>query len=134
MLPLTRIQLLNFAAAGALVALTAASLPARADELLSNLGPVGPHEPILTTVGSKHVIAFYVPDSGHCAVNVVLWEKTDAGTDMTYSSARVRISLNPGQIVHIDSVENESLNLQCGDEAATLAVVGTSELVAFGIN
>ena len=52
MLSLTRIQLLSFAAAGALVALTIASIPAHADELAQNLGPDGPDEPILTTVGS----------------------------------------------------------------------------------
>lgn len=132
MFPLTRIQFLKFAAAGALVALTTASIPARSDELLANLGPVGPHEPILTTVGSKRIIAFYVPDSGRCAVNAVVWDNTDADTDMPYSAARVRSRLRPGQIVHIDSAENESLNLRCGDSAATLAVVDTGERIAFG--
>jgi len=118
MYPLTRIRFLRFAAAGALVALTAASTPARADELAQNLGPVGPHKPILTTVGSKRVIVFYVPDDGHCAVNVVVWDSIDADVD---SAARVRVSLSPRQMVHIDSVENKSLNLQCGDHAETLA-------------
>ena len=47
MFPLTRI--LSLAAAGALAAFTAASISARADELAQNLGPVGPHDPILTT-------------------------------------------------------------------------------------
>jgi len=32
--------------------LTAPNIPARADELVQNLGPVVPHEPILTAVGS----------------------------------------------------------------------------------
>ena len=51
MFPLT--GSLSLAAAGAILALTAASIPARADELAQNLGPVGPREPILTWVGSK---------------------------------------------------------------------------------
>ena len=119
MLPLTRIQFLSFAAAGALVALTA-STPVRADELAQSLGPVGPYEAILKTVGNKRVLAFYEPDNGHCAVNVVVWDKTDADTGMT-SAARVRVSLNPRQIVHIDSTDNKSINLQCGDDADTLA-------------
>ena len=118
MLPLTRIQFLSFAAAGALVALTA-STPVRADELAQSLGPVGPYEAILKTVGNKRVLAFYEPDNGHCAVNVVVWDKTDADTGMT-SAARVRVSLNPRQIVHIDSTDNKSINLQCGDDADTL--------------
>jgi hypothetical protein len=131
MFPLSRVQFLNFAAAGALVALTAAGTPARADELLANLGPVGPYEPLLTTFGSKRMVAFYVPDTGHCAVNAVIWENPNADTDMPYSSARVRISLRPGQIFHIDSAENQSLNLQCGDNAATLAL-DTGEFIAPG--
>jgi hypothetical protein len=34
-------------------------------------------------------------------------------------------------MVHIDSAE-KSLNLQCGDNAATLSIVGTSELIPAG--
>ena len=41
MFPLT--GSLSLAAAGAILALTAASMPARADELAQNLGPVHPH-------------------------------------------------------------------------------------------
>jgi hypothetical protein len=119
MLPLTRIQFLSFAAAGALVALIAASTPARANELAQSLGPVGPNEPILMTLDGKRVIAFYVRDVGHCVVNSVLWDTTGADAH----AARVRISLEPGQIVHIDSA-GKSLNLQCGDNAATLFVAG----------
>ena len=92
----------------------------RADEPAESLRPVGPYEAILTTVGNKRVLAFYEPDNGHCAVNVVVWDKTDADTGRT-SAARVRVSLNPRQIVHIDSTDNKSINLQCGDDADTLA-------------
>ena len=54
----------RLAAVGTVVIAGALSLPVRADELVQNLGPVGPHDPILTTVGSKRVIAFYTPDGG----------------------------------------------------------------------
>jgi hypothetical protein len=87
MFPLTRS--LSLAAAGAVVAL-AASIPARADELAQNLGPVGPREPILTTVGSKRVIAFYWPEGGNCAVHVVMWNPTDVNAEST--AGRWRIS------------------------------------------
>ena len=128
MYPLTRSRFLGFAAAGAL-ALAVASIPARADELAQNLGPVGPNEPILTTVGSKRVIAFYVPGGGHCSINVVVWDRTDASGG---SAARVRVTLNPRQMVHIDSADNKSINLQCGDFAETLALVDTSKMIAAG--
>ena len=131
MFPLSRIQFLQFAAVGTLVVLCALATPTRADELAQALGPVGPHEPILTVVGSKRVIAFYVPGSDRCALHAVVWDNTDANTNR--SAARVRISLEPGQIVHIDSAENETLNLQCGSDAETLSIVDNDELVAFGI-
>jgi hypothetical protein len=120
-------KLSRFATVGTLVVLGGYSLPARADELAQNLGPVGPNEPILTTVGSKRVIAFYEADGGHCGMNIVVWDRTDASGG---SAARVRVTLDPRQMVHIDSAENKSLNLQCGDTADTLAIVGTSKLIA----
>jgi hypothetical protein len=57
--------------------------------------------------------------AGQHELNVVVWDKTDAETGRT-SAARVRVSLDPRQIVHIDSTDNKSINLQCGDDAYTL--------------
>jgi hypothetical protein len=128
MFPLSRI--LSFAAAGALIALTVASTPARADELVQNLGPVGPREPILTWVGSKRVIAFYSPDSGNCAVHVVVWNPTDVDAE---STAGFQATLNPRQMAHIETAENKSLYLQCGNNAERLAIVDTAELVVAGV-
>ena len=131
---LSRIQQLNFAAAVVVVVCTLGT-PARADELVQNLGPVGPHEAILTEVGSERVIAFYEPDNGRCAVHAVVFDKTDAYTGMT-TAARVRVSLNPREMVHIDSADNESvksLNLQCGENAEKLTIIDTDSLVASGI-
>jgi hypothetical protein len=130
MLPLSRIQLLSFAA-GVLIALTAASTPARADEMVQNLGPVGPNEAVLVTIGSTHLIAFFEPGGGRCALNAVVWDNltADAGT----SAKRVRVSIEPGQIVYIDTAEQQSLHLQCGSNAATLAVIDTDALSASGV-
>ena len=121
---LSRIQLLKFAAAGGVIVCTLGT-PARADELVQNLGPVGPHEAILTEVGSERVIAFYEPDNGRCAVHAVVFDKTDAYTGMT-TAARVRVSLNPRQTTSIDSVGDKSLTLKCGDDAETLAIVDSN--------
>ena len=131
---LRRIQLLKFAAAGVVVVCTLGT-PALADELVQNLGPVGPHEAILTEVGIERVIAFYEPDNGRCAVHAVVFDKTDAYTGMT-TAARVRVSLNPREIVHIDSADNESvksLSLQCGENAEKLTIIDADSLVASGI-
>src|SRR4029077_2921298 len=131
----SRIQLSKFAAMGSLVVLSTLGTPTRADELAQNLGPVGPHEPILTEVGSERVIAFYEPDNGRCAVHAVVFDKTDAYTGMT-TAARLRVSLNPREIVHIDSADNESvksLNLQCAKDAEKLTIIDTDSSVASGI-
>jgi hypothetical protein len=129
MFPLSR-NVLKFAAAGAFVALSA-STPAGADEMIQNLGPVGPNEAILATIGSMHLIAFFEPGSGRCALNAVVWDTLAA--DAGKSAKRVRVSIEPGQIVHFETAEQESLHLQCGSNAATIAVIDTDSLAASGI-
>ena len=47
--------------------------------------------------------------------------------------ARVRVSLIAHQTVHIDSADNKSIDLQCGDDAETLTLVDTNKLVAAGV-
>jgi hypothetical protein len=126
MLPLSR-NLLKFAAAGAFVVLTAAVTPASADETVQRLGPVGPHEPILTTVGNKRIIAFFVPGEGQCHVQAVIWNADDVEAK---SAAGVRVSLNPGQTTSLDSSATESVTLRCGDHADRLAAIDLSQQVA----
>ena len=140
MSPLHRIQFLSIAVAGVLVALTAPSTSARADELVQNLGPVGPYEPILASAGNKRLIAFFVPDSDHCAVNVVVWNNADPNglvarfwPDTASSAERVLIRLNPGQFFQLNSIEDEGFSLKCGGGAASLALVGASRFVAAGM-
>ena len=58
-----------------------------------------------------------------CNVQAVIWNGDD--TDAT-TAAGIRVSLNPGQTTSIDSVENKSLTLKCGDDAETLALVDSN--------
>jgi hypothetical protein len=125
MCSVTHRQCSRIAAVGALAALTSLSVPAVADDV-TNLGPVGPHQPILASVGSERVIAFYLPGSNQCAVHAVIWKTNDPEA----SPARIRISLEPGQIMHIDSVDGDSLNLRCESNAESLALVDTNKAVA----
>jgi hypothetical protein len=124
-------QLLKLAVAGAIVALTAASTPTRADEMVQRYGPVGPNDTILATFGSKRAIAFYEAYDGRCAVNAIVYDKTDAETGMT-TAARVRVSLDPREMVQIDSTDNETMSLQCGDRAETLTVIDPHAFIAAG--
>jgi hypothetical protein len=126
MFPLSH-NLLKCAATGAFLALSAASTSALADELVQNSGPVGPHQPMITTIGSKNVIAFYVPGNGACHLQAVIWNRDDAAA---VTAGGFRVSLNPGQTASIDSAENKSLTLKCGDYAETLEAVDTDHQVA----
>jgi hypothetical protein len=103
----------------------AAVTPSFADEYVSDPGPVGPNEPILLTLGGQRVIAFFVPERGSCAVNTFIWK--DAGTDDPHTS-RVRLSLRPGQMARFDDA-HMSMNLLCGVDASTLAIVAPAELL-----
>jgi hypothetical protein len=115
-----------------------ASVPAYAEKPFTNLGPVGPGQPILVTVGNQRVIAFYAPERGECAVSAVVWKDSsvedagaeDAGADP--SSTRVRLSLKPGQTLQLDGSQRKAVSLLCGADAATLAVVAPAELLLTG--
>lgn len=120
----------SFAVALALLALAAGSAPARADDPLTNLGPVGPREPILVKIGSQRIIAFFTPERGTCALSAVTWK--DAGADAPYASERVRVSLKPGQLVQLDGAQRQTVGLLCGADAASLAVTAPAELILTG--
>ena len=102
-------------------------MPASAEESRQNLGPVGPYEPILATVGNKRLIAFYVPDSGRCSISAVVFDV--APPEAPYSPARVRINLWPGDSFHLDTAGQKSVDLSCGDNASTLVLSGPAELI-----
>ena len=110
----------RLAAVGTVIIAAALSLPVRADDQTEHLGPVGPHEPILSPVGSKRVIAFYTPDSGHCGLRVVVWNPADVDATSTIG---LRMRLIPQQVMYIATPENGSLGLQCTEDAERLTVV-----------
>jgi hypothetical protein len=116
---------LSLAAVGGLVVLGGYGLAARAGDITEVLGPVGPNDPIVTTVGRKGVLAFYEADGSHCGMHVVMWDRDDESGD---SAAGFRVTLEPRQVVHIDTAQNKSLGLQCGSAADTLAIVDTGPL------
>jgi hypothetical protein len=129
---MVRFSRLKFSAAAAiaLAVLAAGNVSARADEAITNFGPVGPGEPILVTLGNQRIVAFYAPERGGCSVSAVVWK--DEGADAPYGSARVRISLKPGQTVQLDGAQRHSMSLLCGADAATLAAVAPPELILTG--
>jgi hypothetical protein len=121
------VQLLRSTSIGCAALFMATVTPALADEYATNYGPVGPNEPIIAAWGGQRVIAFFVPERGSCAVHTFIWK--DEGADAPYSTSRVRVSLRPGQMARFDEV-HMSMNLLCGTDASTLAMVAPPELVS----
>jgi hypothetical protein len=119
-------QILSMGTAGALAALALTS-PALADDgKRSNLGPVGPNEPILATFGDKRMIAFYKPHGGTCEVSAVVFDTSPNGGGE--QSARVRVKLHPGEIFNLDDVADRSVMLTCGPKAKMLTVLNRGDL------
>jgi hypothetical protein len=111
------------AATATALAMGTASTPILADEYVTNLGPVGPNKPILVTFSGQRFLAFFAPELGSCAVHTFMWK--DAG-----ATTRVMLSLRPGEMVRFDNA-HLSLNLLCGVDASSLAVVPPTELLTF---
>jgi hypothetical protein len=128
MQPLNRNYILSFATAGAF-ALTVASTHSFAGDPPEVLGPVGPNDPIITAVGRKTVLAFYEVDGTNCGMHIVMWDRGDESGD---SAAGFRVTLDPRQVVHIDTAQNKSIGLECGSAADTLAIVETGKVYTAG--
>ncbi len=117
MLTQTRFEIF---AAAALIAVLSAPLssPAAADENVYE-----PIQAISQAVGSKHIAGYFVNEDGRCDVTVMveeLWDPNDDTPDFT--AARLSFELQPNESATVDTAENESISLTCGDEAETLAL------------
>ncbi len=124
---LRTLQLPAIALASALAAVVPAGSTAFAAEHDANLGPVGPHEPILANFGDKRVIAYYEPSDGKCVVSAVVFDKSEAGGG--HASSRVRVALHPGELFHVEGVADQSVVLTCGPNAGLLTVLNRGEVL-----
>jgi len=119
-------NILSLAAATALTVLAATDM-ASADQAQVNLGPVGPYEPIVATVGDKRIIAYYAPEGGKCAISAVVFDTST--TDSGQTPARVRVALHPGELFHLDSVVDQTVVMTCGPHAEMITVLNRGELL-----
>jgi len=119
-------NILSIAAAGALSLLTATSFANAGEATKMNLGPVGPHKPILATVGGSRLVAFYVPDQGKCAVSAVM---STAKADGSIDAKRVRVALHPGELFHLDGFNNERVVFTCAPDAKAMTVLNKGEVL-----
>ena len=119
-------NILSLAAATALTMLAATDM-ASADQAQVNLGPVGPYEPIVATVGDKRIIAYYAPEGGKCAISAVVFNTST--TDRGQTPSRVRVALRPGELFHLDSVVDQTVVMTCGPHAEMITVLNRGELL-----
>jgi hypothetical protein len=73
-------------------------------------------------IGSKSMRGYYVEKNGACWVVLMISEKIDPESSTPLSAVRVRLVLQPGAVAGLDSAEGLSLNITCGQDAATLRV------------
>jgi hypothetical protein len=115
---------MTIAAFGAV--LLGAATPALAQDPTTNLGPVGPREPILAKVGDKRVIAYYEPSGDNCYVSAVMFDDSPSGGG--HASTRVRVALHPGELFDVDGTGDKRVVLLCGFKGDQLTVLNRHQL------
>jgi hypothetical protein len=78
-----------------------------------------PIQSISYTFGSKIASGYFVQQNSVCRVTLMIAEKIDPDLPSP-TAARVRVMLDPGQVIGFDSDEGRSISLTCGEDAATL--------------
>ena len=72
--------------------------------------------------GSKFASGYFLSETGKCLVTLMLAEKSDPEAPSGLTAARVRLTLNPGQMAGLDSEEGQSVNFTCARDATALVV------------
>jgi hypothetical protein len=124
---LRSLNILPIAAASVLTVLAFTHMASAADQARVNLGPVGPNEPILATIGDNRMIAYYERDGGNCAVSAVMFDASPKGGGR--GTMRVRVALHPGELFNFDTVGGQRVVLTCGPNANLLTVLNRGEIL-----
>jgi len=111
-----------------------ASTAAAMDQSASTEGRAAylPAQSISYEFGSKFMSGYFVQEASACSVVLMIAEASDPEVALSASPTRVRLVLNPGQSLALDSDEGRSLNVTCSTNATTLLVDAgeTERLVA----
>jgi hypothetical protein len=109
-------------AALALASATLIPVHVSADPLITKRVDYTQAQAMTYNIGSKSVSGYYVERNGACSVILMIAEKIDPERSTSLSAARVRLVLQPGTVAGLDSEEGRSLNITCGQAAASLRV------------
>ncbi len=111
-----------------IVSIAAASLfvaSANADlghESVDRQNSHGPSQGFSLVIGSKLVVGYFEQKKGSCDLTFMLTENTVPDHNQYFSATRLRVSVDPGKRMHIDSAEGQSLNVLCDESAETVTV------------
>jgi len=81
-----------------------------------------PIESISYDFGSKSMSGYFVREGSVCVVSLMVIERGDPDQPSHLTATRVRLMMDPGQVVSLDSEEGRSLNFTCGKDAAEVIV------------
>lgn len=113
-----------FIAAAIVAALTAASaiafLPTEADALPAGAKFHQAGQGFAYDFGSKHVVGYFQPKDGTCALTVVLSEREERVQPGT--GAALRVAVSAGEATELQSGEGAGLRIQCGPSAGAITV------------
>ena len=112
-----------------LVALSALTSPASADEMVQNLWPVPAHEPILKTVGNKHVIAFFESRGFTQRCELALALRADgAGVTLFLVENGVLAARRAARLRELDKLAKAGVKMLADEFALRERGVGSGEL------
>ncbi len=77
--------------------------------------------------GSKFASGYFVREADRCLITFKIAIKGSTDSQSVETVAHIRLDLNPGQVLGLDSEEGQSLNLTCGANAAALTVASGGE-------
>ena len=91
-----------------------------------------PLQPIRYEYGSKLMAGHFVQQGGQCLVSFTVSEKFRLSEPiLPITPAKFSLILNPGQVAGLDSAEQRSLNVICGESAKELLIdFGETALLA----
>lgn len=79
-----------------------------------------PIQNISQNFGSKSMSGYFISQDTQCLVTLMVIEKSNPEAPPLQTATRVRLMLRPGEVAGLDSEEGRSLNVTCGQEAASL--------------
>lgn len=72
--------------------------------------------------GSKRISGAFTRQQGRCLVSLVMADYGEPGTYLPVTPSRMRLLLQPRQVLGLDSEEGRSVNLTCAEDAGTMHV------------